>query len=169
MKIPIRPPPPTSLFFSFLAPGSPALISMRGNQSHLKTLGDSLQPSSLLPLGFLAREMSRRRGYFALELRLDAGIAGRGEPGDLCRAPAAKRGVGRRPLRKALEVIEARCSDDISSPPRCRRRAARPILRPLPSPKYRSLRSRIERVKSDFSSAFPLGVVVCNKYVCICV
>lgn len=45
---------------------------------------------------------------------------GGGESVDLCRAPMAKRGVGRRPLRKALEVIEARCSDDISSPPRCR-------------------------------------------------
>lgn len=35
-----------------------------------------------------------------------------------CSAGVAWRRSG--PLRKALEVIEARCSDDISSPPRCR-------------------------------------------------
>lgn len=72
--------------------------------------------------------------------------------GDLCRATAAKRGLGKgrgELLRKALEVIEARCSDDISSPPRCRRR---------PSSKLRRHRNTIvtiheSRVKSDFGSA----------------
>ena len=33
---------------------------------------------------------------------------------DLYRGLTAERGVGWRPLRKAFEVIEARCSDDIS-------------------------------------------------------
>lgn len=52
-----------------------------------------------------------------------------------CSAGVAWRRSG--PLRKALEVIEARCSDDISSPPRCR-----PI--PPTLAEIRSLRSRIE-------------------------
>lgn len=115
---------------------------------------------------------------FALRLRCE-GISclwkrGRG-PSDLCRVPPAKRGVGRRPLRKALEVIEARCSNDISSPPRCRRSAP-----PTPAiAEIRSLRSRIEgeerlrflpfaRIAGcvDRVAVYvPVSVCMCNKCV----
>lgn len=92
---------------------------------------------------------------------------------DLCRVPSAKRGVGRRrPLRKALEVIETRCSDDISSPPRCRRPTP-----PTPAvAEIRSLRSRIEgeerlwsyppRALRDVSIVVGRCVRICP---CVCV
>ncbi|KAM0734731.1 hypothetical protein ACS0PU_011550 [Formica fusca] len=105
---------------------------MRRNQSHPKTHGVSLQRSSLLPLGLFSTGNVAASRIFRTRTKARCRHRGEREAGDLCRAPAAKRGVGRRPLRKALEVIEARCSDDISSPPRCRH----PIPRPLLSPKY---------------------------------
>lgn len=93
--------------------------------------GDEILRCALSLQGSKMRRHRRRRG--------------RGS-GDLCCVPSAKRGVGRRPLRKALEVIEAHCSDDISSPPRCR-----PIPRSPPSPKYDRYDPE-SRVKSDFGS-----------------
>lgn len=52
---------------------------MRGNQSHLK-IPEISATGVVLAHGSLARETSRCRGYFALELRLDAGVAGEENP-----------------------------------------------------------------------------------------
>lgn len=157
----------SSLLFLSLCLFSPLshLISMRGNQSHLKIPGDILATAGVVFSLLSTGNVATSRIFCRTRTKTRCRVASREErrrreAGDLCRAPAAKRGVGRRPLRKALEVIEARCSDDISSPPRCRR----PILLRTPRPKYDRYypesRESEERLRALPSRCC---VVVCNK------